>query len=72
MLCKIWITFGMGAVTYLYLKEMHVNELNDLYVPTAVVVVGTYLISSVFFDVFYMAVQTLFVCFRKSIKYSNQ
>ena len=32
-----------------------------------IVIVGSYLITSVFFSVYSMAVDTLFLCFRKSV-----
>lgn len=65
-MAKVLVTLGMGASMYFYLEyRKHDVRLNYLVVPAAVVMVGTYLISTVFFSVYSMAVDTLFLCFRK-------
>lgn len=65
-LSKVLVTLGMGACTYFYLSsEVNQIRLNYLIVPSIVVMIGTYLISTVFFGVYSMAVDTLFLCFRK-------
>lgn len=65
-LSKILISVGMGCVTYVYVT--HDNREGDLHynlVPVTLVVLGSYLIATVFFGVYSMAVDTLFMCFRE-------
>lgn len=65
-LTKIMVTVGMGALTYVYFtSEKFEDELNYIQVPVVIVMFGTYLIASVFFGVYSMAVDTLFLCFCK-------
>lgn len=67
-LTKILVTLGMGAVTYVYFTtEKFEEKLNYVAVPVVIVMFGTYLIASVFFAVYSMAVDTLFLCFCKFI-----
>jgi solute carrier family 44 (choline transporter-like protein), member 2/4/5 len=67
-LCKVLISLGMGACAYFYFgTEFSGYNLNSELAPAIVVVIGSYLISSVFFGVYSMAVDTLFLCFCKSI-----
>lgn len=69
-LTKILVTVGMGFVTYLYFSsEKFDGKLNYVAVPVAIVMFGTYLIASVFFAVYSMAVDTLFLCFCKLITF---
>lgn len=64
-LTKILVTVGMGAITYVYFtSDKFVDKLNYVEVPVVIVMFGTYLIASVFFGVYSMAVDTLFLCFR--------
>lgn len=63
-LTKVLITFGMGAITYLYFSNDRFGvQLHYVQVPVVIVMLGTYLIASVFFGVYSMAVDTLFMCF---------
>lgn len=63
-LTKILVTLGMGATTYIYFtNEKYGVELHYVQVPVVIVMIGTYLIASVFFGVYSMAVDTLFLCF---------
>lgn len=56
----------MGAVTYFYLdSNIYDHKLHYNVVPVVIVMIGTYLIATVFFGVYSMAVDTLFLCFRK-------
>lgn len=65
-LTKILVTVGMGAVTYVYFtSERYEDKLNYVQVPVVIVMFATYLIASVFFGVYSMAVDTLFLCFCK-------
>lgn len=58
----------MGAATYFYLEsEINTHKLHYNLVPVVIVMVGTYLIATVFFGVYSMAVDTLFLCFRKRV-----
>lgn len=67
-LTKILVTAGMGAATYFYFTsdKYTVEELHYVQVPVVIIMLGTYLIASVFFGVYSMAVDTLFMCFCKS------
>lgn len=70
-LSKLLITLGMGAATYFYLEsQMNTHKLHYNLVPVVIVMIGTYLIATVFFGVYAMAVDTLFLCFRMTIHYS--
>ncbi|KAM8706509.1 hypothetical protein ACLKA7_010731 [Drosophila subpalustris] len=63
-LSKLLLTAGAGVSTYYFLvNNPAVIQLNHNAVPTTVVVVGAFLITSVFFGVYSMAVDTLFLCF---------
>lgn len=71
-LTKILVTAGMGATTYVYfVREEYDEKLHYVQVPVVIVMIGTWLIASVFFGVYSMAVDTLFLCFCKSKKRSN-
>ncbi|ALC46404.1 CG11880 [Drosophila busckii] len=63
-LSKVLLTAGAGVSTYYFLvNNPAVIQLNHNAVPTTVVVIGAFLITSVFFGVYSMAVDTLFLCF---------
>lgn len=65
-MAKVLVSMGMGACMYFYLEYNKQGvRLNYIVVPAVVVMVITYLISTVFFSVYSMAVDTLFLCFRK-------
>lgn len=70
-MAKLLVTLGVGATMYFYLDSnlAGVVQLNYKFVPPIVVMFGTYLISTVFFGVYSMAVDTLFLCFRKCLGY---
>lgn len=57
----------MGALIYFYYDRYQPYRLNYIAVPVVIVMIGTYLITTVFFGVYTMAVNTLFLCFRKFI-----
>lgn len=72
-LTKVLITAGMGVATYFYFKNDQFGvQLHYVQVPVVIVMIGTYLIASVFFGVYSMAVDTLFMCFRKLNLLKNQ
>ncbi|XP_062126376.1 choline transporter-like 2 [Drosophila sulfurigaster albostrigata] len=63
-LSKVLLTGGAGVATYYFLdNNPSVIQLNHKAVPTTVVVIAAFLITSVFFGVYSMAVDTLFLCF---------
>ncbi|KAH8312643.1 hypothetical protein KR044_011859 [Drosophila immigrans] len=63
-LSKLLLTGGAGVATYYFLaNNPAVIQLNHKAVPTTVVVIAAFLITSVFFGVYSMAVDTLFLCF---------
>lgn len=73
-LSKLLISLGMAACTFVYLtSEVFQQHFPNtfLHYPLAQVTfifIGTYFISSVFFGVYSMAVDTLFLCFCESPK----
>ncbi|XP_055696099.1 choline transporter-like 2 isoform X2 [Lutzomyia longipalpis] len=63
-MAKVLIAAGMGVATHYFLKSPHSTlDLNYTFVPVIIVAVGSYLIASIFFSVYSMAVDTLFLCF---------
>lgn len=60
VLVKITISIEMGAMAYISIEEKLFNAM----VPVVIVMIGTYIIASMFFGVFSMAIDTLFLCFR--------
>jgi len=63
-LSKLLLTAGAGASTYYFLdNNPSIIRLNYIAVPTTVVVIAAFLITSVFFGVYSTAVDTLFLCF---------
>lgn len=70
-LSKVLVTLGMGALTFFYFdSELNKQTLHYNLVPVIIVMIGTYLIASVFFGVYSMAVDTLFLCFCNSSYYN--
>ncbi|XP_065083197.1 choline transporter-like 2 isoform X3 [Ochlerotatus camptorhynchus] len=62
-LSKLLIACGMAAVTYTFFDNNGSTKLHYPFVPAIIVFVGTYVIASVFFSVYSVAVDTLFLCF---------
>ncbi|KAJ8960452.1 hypothetical protein NQ318_013736, partial [Aromia moschata] len=66
-LSKLLVTLGVGAVSYVIfatdLTPYDNSGLNYGMVPVVIIMICTYLISAVFFSVYSMAVDTLFLCF---------
>ncbi|KAE9416015.1 hypothetical protein Angca_004531, partial [Angiostrongylus cantonensis] len=66
---KALITLGMGVVAFFYFSgQWVVNGIPrvDLYyyfVPIILVLIGSYFVTDLFFDVYEMAVDTTFICF---------
>ncbi|XP_076455047.1 choline transporter-like protein 2 isoform X2 [Babylonia areolata] len=57
--------FFDGRIPYL---QQYTPTLNFYLVPIVIVIVGSYLITSVFFSVYSMAVDTLFLCFLQDLE----
>lgn len=71
---KLMITAGMCALSFfVFAKELQYEDyvqvqvplLNYTVVPVLIIGFGTYYIATVFFGVYAMAVDTLFLCFCK-------
>ncbi|XP_055591985.1 choline transporter-like 2 isoform X3 [Uranotaenia lowii] len=62
-LSKLLIACGMAAVTYTFFDSGAVKQLNYPFIPAILVFIGTFVIASVFFSVYSVAVDTLFLCF---------
>ncbi|XP_058055526.1 choline transporter-like 2 isoform X3 [Anopheles bellator] len=63
-LSKLLLACGMAAVTYTFFdSDIPKTPLNFPFVPATLVFIGTYIIASIFFSVYSVAVDTLFLCF---------
>lgn len=62
-LSKLLLTAGAGVSTYYFLASNPNIKVNYKLVPTIVVAIASYFMTSVFFSVYSMAVDTLFLCF---------
>uniref|UniRef100_A0A1L8DEG2 Choline transporter-like protein n=2 Tax=Nyssomyia neivai TaxID=330878 RepID=A0A1L8DEG2_9DIPT len=63
-MAKVLISTGMAVASHFFLKSPHSNlDLNYSFIPVVIVAIGSYLIGSIFFSVYSMAVDTLFLCF---------
>ncbi|KAK5968703.1 Choline transporter protein 1 [Trichostrongylus colubriformis] len=66
---KALITLGMGVVAFFYFSGQWVVdgiprvELYYYFVPIVLVLIGSYFVADLFFDVYEMAVDTTFICF---------
>lgn len=61
---KIGITVGMGVTTWWYYNYTSTKyEMEFWWVPVIFVVIGSYLVANVFFSVYEVAVDTIFLCF---------
>ncbi|EYB94273.1 hypothetical protein Y032_0173g396 [Ancylostoma ceylanicum] len=66
---KALITLGMGVVAFFYFSGQWVVdgiprvELYYYFVPIILVLIGSYFVADLFFDVYEMAVDTTFICF---------
>lgn len=67
-LSKVLIAVGMGSLTWVFITDTsRSGDLHYNLVPVLLVTMGAYLIATVFFGVYSMAVDTLFLCFRECI-----
>lgn len=68
LLAKLAVTMATGATAYWYFtSQLHGLSLHYVAVPLASVTVGTYLIAGEFFNIYAVAVDTLFLCFCKRL-----
>lgn len=61
---NIVIAAGMGGLTYLFLPNVHPQP-ELIWYPIMVSVIGSYIVAATLFDVYKMAIDTLFLCFCK-------
>lgn len=70
-LSKVLLATGVGCLAYFFFKygvgDIYKTELNYELVPVLIIVVCSYFIATVFFNVYSTAVDTLFLCFRRFI-----
>lgn len=64
-LSKIAIVVGVSASIYSIIVYVSQTEITYIFVPVVFVAVCAYFICTVFFTVYTMAIDTLFLCFRK-------
>lgn len=64
-LSKLLISIGIGCITYTILEYVSQTKINYTFVPAIFVAICIYLLTIVFFSVYTMAVDTLFLCYRK-------
>ena len=66
---KLFITVGVGALAYLFfatdITGFDNSGLNYNIVPVIIIMIITFFIATMFFNVYSMAVDTLFLCFCK-------
>ncbi|GLH00594.1 CTL-like protein 1 [Gryllus bimaculatus] len=75
LLGKLLITGGMVALAfYIFSNDVKVNE-DDEYpeytyylLPVIIVGIGTYFVTCIFFSVYHMAVDTIFLCFLEDLE----
>uniref|UniRef100_A0AC35UF86 Choline transporter-like protein n=1 Tax=Rhabditophanes sp. KR3021 TaxID=114890 RepID=A0AC35UF86_9BILA len=66
---KMIVTIGIGFISYkLFTNQWEVEGFNKItlnyyFTPIVIIVIGTYIVSSLFFDVYEIGVNTLFMCF---------
>lgn len=71
---KLVIVSAVGILSYVFFSgqipdlQDDIPTLNYLFTPIVVIVVGTYFITSSFFSVYVMAVDTLFLCFLEDLE----
>ena len=78
---KMVIVFGAGTTSYFvftgYFPELigdggwKIPQLNNPTTPIICIVVGTYFITSSFFNVYSMAVDTIFLCFLQDLNQND-
>ncbi|XP_063712992.1 choline transporter-like protein 4 [Symsagittifera roscoffensis] len=75
--CQLGIVTGMGFFSYYAITKewfsdyYHTPELTYFFAPIIVVLVGTWVICKLFFDVYDMAIDTLFICVLEDLEHNN-
>lgn len=59
---KLLVSFAVGGIVY-GIWSMSSNKLNDILVPVILSMLGTFLVCSILFRVYSVAVDTIFLCF---------
>ncbi|CAB3236909.1 unnamed protein product [Arctia plantaginis] len=68
-LSKLLISIGVGVATYYLLESKFLHNITKMqmlhynYIPATILSIATYLICTIYFKVYEMAVDTLFLCF---------
>ncbi|KAH1020841.1 hypothetical protein HUJ04_010436 [Dendroctonus ponderosae] len=75
-LSKLLVTFGVGAIAYVffvtdYISFVDNSEIQYGLAPVVAIIIATYLIATLFFNVYSMAVDTLFLCFLEDSEKNN-
>ncbi|CAF0775776.1 unnamed protein product [Rotaria sp. Silwood1] len=71
---KLCITAGIGILAFFFFThriaqaEKYVPELRYYFIPLLLIIIGTYIITTCFFSVYSMAVDTLFICAIQDIQ----
>merc|ERR1712228_501912 len=76
---KIAVIGGMGVLSFYYytgefdswIPEDYTVQLNYYWVPVVILIIATYFVTSAFFSVYAMAVDTLFLCFLEDIEQND-
>uniref|UniRef100_A0A0B7AP80 Choline transporter-like protein n=1 Tax=Arion vulgaris TaxID=1028688 RepID=A0A0B7AP80_9EUPU len=72
--CKLVVVGGVGVIAYFFFDGRieflsdYNPKLNFYLVPIIIVILGSYIIADIFFSVYEMAVDTVFLCFLEDIE----
>ncbi|XP_041370709.1 choline transporter-like protein 2 [Gigantopelta aegis] len=76
-LAKLVIVAAAGVASYFFFEgripflKNYVPSLHFYFVPTVIVILGSYVVASCFFSVYEMAVKTLFLCFLQDLEIND-
>ncbi|XP_059178604.1 choline transporter-like protein 2 [Physella acuta] len=74
IICKLLVVGSVGVIAYFFFDgridflKAYQPQLNFYIVPIILVIIGSYIIADIFFSVYEMAVDTLFLCFLEDIE----
>ncbi|KAH9500274.1 hypothetical protein Btru_073598 [Bulinus truncatus] len=74
VICKLMVVGAVGVIAYFFFDgritflQQYTPQLNFYFVPIIVVIIGAYIIADLFFNVYEMAVDTIFLCFLEDIE----
>ncbi|CAL1541152.1 unnamed protein product [Lymnaea stagnalis] len=74
VICKLMVVGAVGVIAYFFFDgrikflSAYTPQLNFYFVPIIIVVIGSYIIADIFFSVYEMAVDTIFLCFLEDIE----